>query len=106
MLEISSDAVARQRWENLCRGSGSTPGLPVIDFGGHVIIGYQGDEVTGKALNTLIERKSRVEPHETPPKPATVDDAAIWLLPSQNLLGALQLDSSEATDDSSDLAEA
>lgn len=105
VLEISSDAVARQRWENLCRGSGSTPGLPVIDFGGHVIIGYQGDELTGKELETLIERKSRVEPHETQSKPAADDGAAIWLLPSQALFGALQLDSNEATGDGSDLAE-
>lgn len=59
--EITEDAIARQRWESLCRGAGAVPGLPTIDFAGHVIIGYQGHSVTGKQLEELIERKSRAE---------------------------------------------
>ncbi|MGB7346954.1 MAG: hypothetical protein WBD20_22210 [Pirellulaceae bacterium] len=57
--EVSRNAVARSRWEALCRGGGSVPGLPTFDFAGHVIIGYQGDDVTGRQLETLIERSNR-----------------------------------------------
>ncbi|MCM2374414.1 glutaredoxin family protein [Aporhodopirellula aestuarii] len=62
IYEITNDVAARQRWEALCRGGGSAPGLPVIDFGRHVIIGYQGDEVTGKQIEDLIRKKSRITP--------------------------------------------
>ncbi len=91
--EVTNDVIARQRWESLCRGAGAVPGLPTIDFGGHVIIGYQGDEVTGKQLETLIERKSRVETKpESNQKP--LDDASsLWWPPSSALMfAALQVD--------------
>ncbi len=92
--EITNDLNARQRWESLCRGSGSAPGLPTIDFGGHVIIGYQGDEITGKELERLIERKSRVE---TKPdaKPAIQSGAWIGISPTNALIGLLQINPSE-----------
>ncbi|TWU46685.1 thioredoxin/cytochrome c biogenesis CcdA family protein [Rubripirellula reticaptiva] len=54
--EVDADSVARLRWEALCRGGGSVPGLPTFDFSGHVIIGYQGDAVTGVQIERLIER--------------------------------------------------
>ena len=71
--EISGDPKARLQWELLCRGSGSTPGLPVIDFGGHLIIGYQGDDVTGKQIENLVERKSRVETKLNDRAPKEID---------------------------------
>ena len=61
IYEITQDANARQRWEALCRGGGNVPGLPTIDFGRHVIVGYQGDDITGKQLEELIERKAQIE---------------------------------------------
>ncbi len=66
--EVDGDAMARSRWEALCRAGGGTPGLPTIDFAGHVIIGYQGDNVTGKQIEELIQRSSR-NPATLPQKP-------------------------------------
>ena len=84
--EITGDALARQRWEGLCRGSGSPPGLPTVDFGGHVIIGYQGDEITGKELEQLIERKARIEPQSQKKKPDKRSGVWIRTGPSINLV--------------------
>lgn len=63
--EVTNDANARARWEALCRSSGSAPGLPTFDFGGHVIIGYQGDHITGVQLEQLIARQSRIKKKQT-----------------------------------------
>jgi Glutaredoxin len=69
--EVDGDAVARARWEALCRAGGSVPGLPTIDFARHVIIGYQGDEVTGKQIEELIRLRNRsAAPSAQEPKPA------------------------------------
>ncbi len=54
--EVTQDSQARARWESLCRGAGTVPGLPTIDFANHVLIGYQGDAVTGAQLERIIEK--------------------------------------------------
>jgi glutaredoxin len=68
--EVDGDTTARARWEALCRASGTVPGLPTIDFAGHVIIGYQGDDITGKQIEDLIERRNR-SAASTPKKPGS-----------------------------------
>ena len=54
--EITYDTAARQRYEELCRSQGKVPGLPTLHFAGQVIIGYQGDHITGAQWASLIER--------------------------------------------------
>ncbi|EMI46488.1 putative membrane protein [Rhodopirellula sp. SWK7] len=96
IYEITDDVAARQRWEALCRGSGSTPGLPVIDFGRNVIIGYQGDDVTGRLIEDVIRRKARIEQE---PETKTQQGDRFGMLPVFGLgpsflaTGMLQLDS-------------
>ncbi|MFG0289043.1 MAG: hypothetical protein ACF8CQ_12755 [Rhodopirellula sp. JB044] len=96
--EITADESARLRWEALCRGSGSTPGLPVIDFGRSVIIGYQGDQVTGRQIEDLIRKKARIDTlHRTPP-PAKDDLGALpWLGISPALFGVAIVHDTVAT---------
>jgi hypothetical protein len=67
ILDVDKDPNARARWEALCRGSGVPPGLPTIDFARRVMIGYQGDEVTGVQLETLIKQVSGSEPKKPSP---------------------------------------
>ncbi|EMI53246.1 glutaredoxin family protein [Rhodopirellula sallentina] len=78
--EITGDESARLRWEALCRGSGSAPGLPLIDFGRSVIIGYQGDQVTGRQIEDLIRKKARIENLRRIPAPAKEDLGGLPLL--------------------------
>ena len=61
IYEVDTDSSARGRWQALCNAAGVTPGLPTIDFARRVIIGYQGDDITGMQLNALIEQVSRSE---------------------------------------------
>ena len=58
IYEITYDANARRRYEELCRSRGRTPGLPTIHFASHVLIGYQGDHISGAELESLIRRVS------------------------------------------------
>ncbi|WP_404308425.1 glutaredoxin family protein [Neorhodopirellula lusitana] len=88
--EVDVDAVARARWDALCRGAGSAPGLPTIDFGGHVIIGYRGDDTTGAELEELIGRKARVQA-EAPTQPDPSARAQVWMGPVSSLLDVLQV---------------
>ncbi len=68
MHDVDDDPAARARWEALCRGGGSVPGLPTFDFAGHVIIGYQGDEITGRQIEQLLERcECRSKANSAPP---------------------------------------
>lgn len=67
ILDVTDDAGARAKWEALCRAGGMVPGLPTFDFAGRVIVGYQGDEMTGKSLEQLIQKVSAVEPIAGPP---------------------------------------
>lgn len=105
IFEIATDPIARQRWQNLCSGSGSVPGLPVIDFGGHVIIGYQGDDLTGKEWETLIERKSKIDWEFDTPKPEIPDEVLRWIAPSQAIIGAMQWSPDDATQGAFDSAD-
>ncbi|WP_442509391.1 hypothetical protein SH528x_000960 [Novipirellula sp. SH528] len=73
IYEVDDDSNARARWEALCRGSGVPPGLPTIDFARRVIIGYQGDDVTGAQLESLIQQVSGDS--SSRPKP---DDQSRW----------------------------
>jgi glutaredoxin len=65
--EVTYDANARAKWEELCRSAGQLPGLPTIDFGGRILIGYQGDSTSGKQLEQLIEQVSGAQ---EAPKPS------------------------------------
>jgi hypothetical protein len=56
--EITHDAAARLRYEELCRSRGMLPALPTFSFAGEVIVGYQGDHVTGARWENLIRRVS------------------------------------------------
>ena len=58
IYEITYDADARRRYGELCRSRGRTPGLPTIHFASHVLIGYQGDHISGVELESLIHRVS------------------------------------------------
>ncbi|QEF98968.1 hypothetical protein Mal15_30260 [Stieleria maiorica] len=62
--DVDQSATARSSWEALCRKAGSPPGLPTIDFAGRILIGYQGDDVTGAQLGQLIRDVSGVTPDE------------------------------------------
>ena len=72
IYEITNDAVARRRYQQLCESQGKLPGLPTIHFAGQVIIGYQGDDITGAQFENLIREVSgedtseiKVVPEET-----------------------------------------
>ncbi|MCR9293883.1 MAG: hypothetical protein NXI32_14245 [bacterium] len=54
--EITRDAAARRRWEDLARRSGQPPGLPTIEFARRVLIGYQGDSISGRQFENLIRQ--------------------------------------------------
>ncbi len=56
IYEITHDADARSRWQQLCHQHGKLPGLPTILFAGQLTVGYQGDDVTGKQFAELLER--------------------------------------------------
>lgn len=75
IYEITSDVNARATWERLCRGVGQVPGLPTLDFAGHVIIGFQGSQITGKKYEELIEKVSGTTP-DAGPKQAKIEDGA------------------------------
>ncbi len=68
IYEVTGDAAARQRWYELCRSNGQLPGLPTTQFAGQVIVGYQGDQITGKQYRELIEHVSG-RPAEAEAKP-------------------------------------
>lgn len=69
IYEITNDVHARQRYHELCRSKGRVPGLPTIHFAGQVIIGYQGDQITGAQLENLIDKVAKRGP-ANPPAPA------------------------------------
>ena len=62
--DVDRSTAARSTWQALCRSAGSVPGLPTIDFARRIIIGYQGDEVTGAQLDALIQEASGIKPGE------------------------------------------
>ncbi|WP_182868279.1 glutaredoxin family protein [Rhodopirellula sp. JC639] len=62
--DVDRSGTARSAWEALCRKAGSPPGLPTIDFAGRILIGYQGDDVTGAQLDQLIRDVSGVKSDE------------------------------------------
>jgi hypothetical protein len=64
--DVDRSASARATWQSLCRGAGSVPGLPTIDFARRIIIGYQGDDVTGAQLEALIKKVSGANPAKSP----------------------------------------
>lgn len=61
IYEISNDLIARRRYQQLCESKGKLPGLPTIYFAGQVIVGYQGDDVTGAQFEQLLRQVSRDE---------------------------------------------
>ncbi len=69
IYEITNDAIARRRYQQLCESKGQLPGLPTIHFAGQVIIGYQGDHITGAQLENLIRQVSEAESAKPTPEP-------------------------------------
>lgn len=63
ILDVDRSAAASSTWHELCRKAGSPPGLPTIEFARRILIGYQGDDVTGAQIDRLIEE---VSGNETP----------------------------------------
>lgn len=115
--EITSDTAARSRWDSLSRKYGVVPGLPSIHFSGRFIVGYRGDTVTGKEIETLL-RKTAGPPDVPKPVPKSVQQSrrpsgigalqsvslsfAAALL-SQNVLPGTTSDSIPLPDESEDL---
>ena len=58
VYEITQDASARARWQELCRQANRVPGLPTTQFAGRIIVGYQGESITGRQFQDLVERVS------------------------------------------------
>lgn len=75
IYEITTDAAARNRYQELCRSKGRLPGLPTIHFAGQVMIGYQGDSITGAQFENLIRRVSGADRFPSQPDP---DDSAAY----------------------------
>ncbi|MDF1840467.1 MAG: glutaredoxin domain-containing protein [Rubripirellula sp.] len=78
--DVSDDAAARGRWQAICRTQGKPPGLPTIDFGGRVIIGYQGDDITGVEFENLIHRVTTNQHGNRETSPAK-NDSSSFLIP-------------------------
>ena len=92
IYDVSADADARGRWEAMCRAQGAVPGLPTIDFARKVIIGYQGDELTGAELEQLLESCSgSAAPENGPPADDTSSRFPIDLAPRFVSLTSLPL---------------
>ena len=78
IYEVSDSQAARLRWQALSTVGGRTPGLPTFDFAGRVIIGYDGDESTGKELEDWIRKATETgEPSES--RPSNVPAGLIYL---------------------------
>lgn len=56
--DVDRSSAALSKWHELCQAAGSPPGLPTIEFARRIMIGYQGDDVTGAQLDRLIEQVS------------------------------------------------
>lgn len=56
IYEISYDSAAQRRYAELCASAGKLQGLPMLYFAGQVIVGYQGDHITGAQWQRLIEK--------------------------------------------------
>ena len=54
IYEITQDAAARRRWQELCNQHRVVPGLPTMAFAGRLIVGYQGDAITGRQYEDLL----------------------------------------------------
>ena len=63
--DVDRSAAARSTWHELCRKAGSPPGLPTIDFARRIIVGYQGDNVTGAQFDQLIRDVSGSQRNES-----------------------------------------
>jgi glutaredoxin len=100
ILDVDSDTAARARWEALCRGGGAVPGLPTIDFAGRVIIGYQGDEITGQEIEQLIQKCSGNSQFPTQSPNPTTGTTMLRFLDVPPSLDSLEFDlPEEASDD-------
>jgi glutaredoxin len=55
VYEITADVPARDRWTTLCQAFRVTPGLPTILFSNRLIVGYRGDTITGREIESLVE---------------------------------------------------
>ena len=77
IYEITRDPIARRRYEELCNSKGQLPGLPTIHFAGQVIIGYQGDQITGAQFEKLLNDVSKPAPPAPEVSPNKEDTSAI-----------------------------
>lgn len=97
IYEITQDASARQRWQDAARRHQRVPGLPTILFANRILIGYQGDETSGKQIEQLIRR---VSGHEQARKwnedrqkiePSVVDVSSLLLFRGWGLTASLPM---------------
>ncbi len=58
IYEVTADVAARDRWNSLSQQFRIAPGLPTIHFSGQLIVGYQGDAITGKQIESLVREAS------------------------------------------------
>jgi ABC-type nickel/cobalt efflux system permease component RcnA len=82
IYEITNDVIARRRYQELCRSKGKLPGLPTIHFAGQVIIGYQGDTITGAQFENLIRKVSGADTEKPKPAPDERESSANQPRPS------------------------
>jgi glutaredoxin len=52
--EVTGDRRAAARMNQLCQAYGVPPGLPTIHFGGRLVVGWNGAEVTGAQLEGML----------------------------------------------------
>lgn len=88
IYEITYDFEARRRYEELCRSRGQLPGLPTLHFAGEVIIGYQGDDITGGQYENLIRRVSGELPDQ---QDALPNDNDLSRMRSRSEVAAIRL---------------
>ncbi|MDG2222806.1 MAG: hypothetical protein P8L85_15615 [Rubripirellula sp.] len=81
--DVGYDAAARGRWQTICQTQGKPPGLPTIDFGGRVIVGYQGDDITGVEFENLIHRVATNQSGNRKKSPTETDSSSL-LIPLQS----------------------
>lgn len=91
IYEITEDVAARQRWQDISRRHNRVPGLPTILFAGRVMVGYQGDHITGKQFEDLLIKVSDSPPKAAKPKSGDVSrqssaDKAFWPLSLVSML--------------------
>ncbi len=77
IYEITNDPIARRRYQDLCRSKGKLPGLPTIHFASQVIVGYQGDQITGAEFLRLLQSVAQ-ENRKTQNTEPSAEETSFW----------------------------